>query len=174
MADNTCHFGINNFFADNSLLDLHSWLYFPSDAAQMDAIIKRVFFDKGVRFVFSTRAKVPYILKADGSRFFGDGYEFVPGKDDVILTGSAGYVISFGEMVYRAYDAVLRMRSQGLDVGLIAKSTLNLVDEDTIKLVGSSKFVLVVESQNQKTGVRIIPLILSKKALLILCYFLAQ
>lgn len=155
MADNTCHFGINNFFADNSLLDLHSWLYFPSDAAQMDAIIKRIFFDKGVRFVFSTRAKVPYILKADGSRFFGDGYEFVPGKDDVILTGSAGYVVTFGEMVYRAHDAVLRMRGQGLDVGLIAKSTLNLVDEDTIKLVGSSKFVLVVESQNQKTGVRI-------------------
>ena len=78
MADNTCHFGINNFFADNSLLDLHSWLYFPSDAAQMDAIIKRVFFDKGLRFVFSTRSKVPPLLREAGkTRSFEDEYDSV-------------------------------------------------------------------------------------------------
>ena len=153
MADNTCHFGINSFFADNGLADTQSWLYFPADAAQMTKVVERVFFDRGIRFIFSTRSKVPYILKPDGSRFFDDSYEFVPGKDDIILQGSAGYVITFGEMVYRAYDAVLRLRSQGVDVGLIAKSTLNLVDEDTMKLVGGKKFVLVVESQNQKTGV---------------------
>ncbi|KAI5119177.1 hypothetical protein M0805_000631 [Coniferiporia weirii] len=152
MADNTCHFGINNFFADNSLLDGQSWLYFPADAAQMDAVIKRVFFERGLRFVFSTRAKVPYILREDGSRFFGGDYKFVPGKDDVILEGSAGYVVSFGEMVYRAYDAVLRLRKQGIDVGLVGKSTLNIVDEEVTKKIGSTGFVLIVESQNQKTG----------------------
>ena len=154
MADNTCHFGINNFFGDNGLEDSQSWLYMPADALQMDAIVKRVFFDKGVRFVFSTRAKVPFILKPDGSKLFGDGYEFVPGKDEVIVDGTAGYVVSFGDMIYRAYDAVLRCRKLGIDVGLINKPTLNIVDEQMIKKVGSSPFVLVVESQNQKTGVR--------------------
>ena len=75
MADNTCHFGINHFFADNGLADTQSWLYWPADAAQMTAIVKRVFFERGVRFIFSTRSKVPYILKADGkTRFFGDNY----------------------------------------------------------------------------------------------------
>ena len=153
MADNTCHFGINNFFADNALLDgPGTRMYMPGDAAQMDKIIDKVFFETGMRFVFSTRAKVPFILRQDGSRFFGDGYEFIPGKDEVIIDGSAGYVISFGEMLYRAYDAVLRLRDQGLDVGLINKPTLNVVDEEIIKKVGSSGFVLVVESQNQKTG----------------------
>ncbi|KAI0059245.1 thiamine diphosphate-binding protein [Artomyces pyxidatus] len=152
MADNTCHFGINSFFADNSLADLQSWLYFPADPLQMVAVVKRVFFERGLRFVFSTRAKVPFILKEDGSRFFGEGYEFVPGKDEVILEGSAGYVVSFGDMLYRSYDAVLRVRQEGLDVGLINKPTLNLVDEQTIKKIGSSPFVLVVESFNQKTG----------------------
>lgn len=103
---------------------------------------------------FSTRSKLPYILKADGSKFFGDGYEFVPGKDETILEGTAGYIVTFGDMLYRSYDAVLRLRQEGLEVGLINKSTLNIVDEETTKKIGSSPFVLVVETLNQKTGVR--------------------
>ncbi|KAI6155512.1 thiamine diphosphate-binding protein [Pisolithus tinctorius] len=153
MADNTCHFGVNNFFADNGLSDVHSWLYFPADALQMVAIVQRVFFERGIRFVFSTRSKVPYILKEDGkSRYFDGDYKFVPGKDETIVEGKAGYVVSFGEMLYRSWDAVLRCRQEGLDVGLINKPTLNVVDEQTIRKIGSSPFVLVVESFNQKTG----------------------
>ena len=129
MADNTCHFGINHFFADNALSDLNTWLYFPADASQMNAIINRVFYERGARFVFSTRAKVPWILKEDGTKFFEGDYKFEPGKDDVIKKGTAGYVVSYGDMLYRSYDAVLRCKEMGLDVGLINKSTLNVVDE---------------------------------------------
>lgn len=153
MADNTCHFGVNSFFADNGLSDVQSWLYFPADPAQMVAIVKRVFFERGLRFVFSTRAKVPWILKEDGSRYFEGDYEFVPGKDEVIIDGKAGYVVSYGDMLYRSYDAVLRCRQEGLDVGLINKPTLNVVDEQTLRKIGTSPFVLVVESMNQKTAV---------------------
>lgn len=103
---------------------------------------------------FSTRAKVPYILKPDGSKFFGDDYEFVIGKDETIVEGTAGYIVTFGDMLYRSYDAVLRLRQEGIDVGLINKSTLNIIDEETTKKIGSSPFVLVTETLNQKTGVR--------------------
>jgi len=92
-------------------------------------------------------------LKADGSKFFGDGYEFVPGKDETILEGTAGYIVTFGEMLYRSYDAAVRLQLEGIEVGLINKSTLNIVDEETTKKIGSSPFVLVVETLNQKTGV---------------------
>jgi transketolase C-terminal domain/subunit len=153
MADNTCHFGVNNFFADNGLGDVQSWLYFPADAAQMIAVVDRVFFEKGVRFVFSTRSKVPYLLKEDGSRFYDDSYKFVPGKDEIMVEGTAGYVVSYGEMVYRAWDAVLRLRKEGINVGLVNKPTLNLIDEEVTSKIGKSPFVLIVESQNQKTGV---------------------
>lgn len=142
-------------FADNGLSDVQSWLYFPADPLQMNAIIDRVFFERGMRFVFSTRSKVPWILKEDGeTKLFGSDYKFVPGRDEVILEGKAGYVVSFGDMLHRSYDAVLRCRLEGLDVGLVNKPTLNLVDENVIRKVGSSPFVLVVESFNQKTGVR--------------------
>ncbi|KAG6844687.1 hypothetical protein H0H87_004662 [Tephrocybe sp. NHM501043] len=152
MADNTCHFGINSMFADNGLSDVHSALYFPADPQQMIAIVRKVFFQRGLRFVFSTRSKVPWLLREDGSRFFDDKYEFEPGKDEILVKGTKGYVVSFGEMVYRSWDAVLRCRQEGLDVGLVNKPTINLVDEKTIMEIGQSPFVLIVESWNQKTG----------------------
>ena len=65
MADNTCHFGVNNFFADNGLPEGdHTRLYFPADQHQMRAVVQRVFGDPGLRFVFSTRSPVPDILDA--------------------------------------------------------------------------------------------------------------
>ena len=96
----------------------------------MTAIVKHVFFERGLRFIFSTRSKVPYILKEDRkSKFFEGDYKFTPGKDEIIVDGKAGYVVSFGEMLYRSWDAVLRCREQELDVGLINKPSLNVVDE---------------------------------------------
>jgi transketolase C-terminal domain/subunit/transketolase N-terminal domain/subunit len=153
MADNTCHFGINNFFADNAVAEGDSTrLYFPADVLQLRAMLKKIFNDKGLRFVFSTRSATPSLLDDQGEKIFGDGYVFQPGKDEIIREGNDGYIVSYGEMTYRCLDAVLQLKAQGLNVGLINKSTLNVIDEDMIARVGSSPFVLVVESQNTKTG----------------------
>jgi hypothetical protein len=81
----TGHFGLNTFFADNGLEDGYpTRLYFPADVHQMTAIVNEVFWDMGLRFVFSTRSKVPNILK-EGSQehYFGGDYKFMPGKDEV-------------------------------------------------------------------------------------------
>ncbi|KAH9958659.1 thiamine diphosphate-binding protein [Russula compacta] len=136
IVDNTCHFGINSLFPDNGLDDVRSWLYLPADALQMHAVIKRVFFERGLRFIFFARTKVPYILKPNSDdKSFGNDYEFVPGN----------------------YDAVLRVRQEGLDVAIVNKPTLDLVDEQLHlcsynRNIGSSPFVLVAESLNRKTG----------------------
>lgn len=156
MADNTCHFGINNFFADNAVAEGDATrLYFPADVLQLRAMLKKIFHDKGLRFVFSTRSATPTLLDDQGAKIFGDGYVFQPGKDEVIREGSDGYVVTYGEMTYRCLDAVLQLRTQGLNVGLINKPTLNVIDDDMLTKVGSSPFVLVVESQNIKTGLGI-------------------
>jgi len=153
MADNTCHFGINNLFADNGL-DEHyeTKLYFPCDPAQMEAVVERVFPDIGMRFVFSIRSKLPLILDTSGKPMYSDGYKFVPGKDEVIREGTAGYIVAFGDAVYRALDAVERLKKEGIDVGLINKPTLNVVDETVMKKIGSSPFVLIVEPLSTRTG----------------------
>ena len=153
MADNTCHYGINLFLADSGLPEGDTTrMYFAADALQLKSLVRTVWKDEGIRFVFSTRSKVPFICKEDGSKLYDGDYQFVPGKDDIVREGSAGYVVSYGEMLYRALDAVERAREAGIDVGLINKPTLNVVDEDTIKKIGAAPFVLVVESQNRKTG----------------------
>lgn len=153
MADNTCHFGLNNMFADNGLDDGHPTnLYFPADQHQMRACVDSIFFESGLRFIFSTRSKVPVILDTEGNDFFGRGYRFEPGKDEIIREGSKGYIVSFGECLYRALDAVERLKAQGIDVGLINKPSLNAIDEDMLTKIGESSFVLVVESFNRKTG----------------------
>ncbi len=156
MADNTCHFGLNNFFADNGLEEENrTRLYFPADGNQMRAVLERVFDEPGLRFVFSNRSSVPTVLAADGSERFGGGYHFEPGRDDFIREGTAGYVVSFGETLYRALDAVERLRERGLDVGLVNKATLNVVDEDAIRKVGRTGFVLVAEGLGRTTGLGI-------------------
>jgi len=153
MADNTCHFGINNFYADNGLDDGYDTkLYFPADANQMKAVVEGVFFEPGLRFIFSTRSKTPLLLNADGGDLYGGDYKFVPGKDEVVREGTAGYIIAVGDAVYRAVDAAELLKQEGIDVGVINKVTLNVVDEAAIAKVGNAPFVIVVEAFNRKTG----------------------
>ena len=153
MADNTCHFGINNFFADNGLEEGDTTgLYFPADTLQLKAMLENIFTREGLRFVFSTRSATPFILSENGENFYADGYTFVSGKDEVIRKGSAGYIISYGEMLYRCLHVVELLKKEGVDVGLINKPTLNVIDEEMLAQVGASPCALVVETQNSKTG----------------------
>jgi transketolase len=153
MADNTCHYGINIFLANNGLPEGDKTrLYFAADALQLKSIVRTIWNDEGLRFVFTTRSKVPFIANADGTKFYDGAYQFVPGQDEIIREGKAGYVISYGDILYRALDAVERAREAGVDVGLINKPTLNVVDEAMLAKIGKAPFALVVEGQNTVTG----------------------
>ncbi len=157
MADNTCHFGINSMFADGGVKpgegDDTTRLYFPADQHQFAACLKKIFPDPGLRFLFSNRAPVPDLLDDAGKPIYKDA-PFEPGKDYVVREAAAGqgYVVSFGETVYRALDAVLSLKEQGTQVGLINKPTLNVVDKAMMKKLAAAPWVLVAEGYNVKTG----------------------
>lgn len=156
MADNTCHFGINNFFADNGLAEHdRTRLYFPADTLQLKAILTKVFEDPGLRFVFSTRSGTPFILNDKGDKLYGEGYSFQPDCDEIVREGTDGYIVSYGEMLYRCLHVVELLKEQGVQVGLINKPVLNVVDERMMARLGTSPMVLVVETQNSKTGLGI-------------------
>jgi len=155
MADNTCHFGLNNLFADNGLPDEGkdtTGIYFPADQHQFRACLKSIYNDPGLRFIFSTRSGVPDLLDESGNKLFGDDYQFESGKDVVVREGTAGYIVSFGETTYRALDAVIKMKAAGIDVGLICKPTLNVYDEEMMAKLAASPAVMVAESFNVKNG----------------------
>lgn len=156
MADNTCHFGINSMYADGGLLPVHgedtTRLYFPADQHQFAACVKRIFGDPGLRFVFTTRSPVPDILGDDGKPIY-QGKPFEPGQDDVVRDAQGGgYVVAYGETLYRALDAAIRLGEQGLRVGLVNKPTLNRMDEASMKRLAAAPFVLVAEGWNARTG----------------------
>ncbi|CAJ1422075.1 unnamed protein product [Effrenium voratum] len=158
MSDNTCHFGVNNFFSDSGL-DAHdtkghaTHLFFPADVRQTAKVVDKIFWMQGLRFIYTTRSKVPEILDEEGKPVFGEDYTFELGKDDLILGGACdGYVVSYGDALYRAMDAVGRLRRAGLKVGLVNKCHGNAVDEEMMQRLCHAKFVLVAESQNVRTG----------------------
>ena len=156
MADNTCHFGINNFFADNGLAEHdQTRLYFPADALQLKAILGSIFHNPGLRFVYSTRSGTPYILNEKGEKQYGDGYTFKPDTDEVIREGRDGYIIAYGEMLYRCLHVVELLKAEDIHIGLINKPVLNVIDEAALATAGASPLVLVVETQNSKTGLGI-------------------
>merc|ERR1719261_2344594 len=153
MADNTCHFGLNPFFCDNGLEEQGTTpLYFPGEKTQVDKLVERVFWEKGLRFIFSLRSKVPQLLNEEGKPYYTETYSFVPGKDEILLEGTDGYIVAFGDALYRANDAAQRLRLNGVNVGLVNKPTLNVLDEETMNKIGQTGFVLVVEPLNKLTG----------------------
>lgn len=81
-------------FADNGLDDgYETTLFFPGDFHQVEACVKAIFPLPGLRFLFTIRSKTPEILGTDGKPLYGEGYTFVPGKDSVVRSGSAGYIV---------------------------------------------------------------------------------
>lgn len=154
IADSNCHYGVNIASLDHGFWDDETRLYYPADPNQVDAVLRSVFDDSGIRFVFTIRSKVPYILDEEGNQYFDrkQGYSFEPGRDELIREGSDGYIVTYGEMLYRCLDAVEQLKKEGIDFGLVNKPTLNVPDEEMLEKVGTSPNVLFVESQNQKTG----------------------
>ncbi|CAE7527068.1 TKT, partial [Symbiodinium pilosum] len=157
MSDNTCHFGLNNFFADNGLQsetcpDTH--LFFPADVHQTSKLVETVFWKQGLRFIYTTRSKVPELLDEQGNAFYADREALQLGTDDLICGDEScdGYIVSYGDGLYRSMDAVRRLRQLGVNIGLVNKWHANAVDERMMNIIGRSKFVLVVESQSIRTG----------------------
>jgi len=111
-----------------------------------------------MRFIYTSRSKVPELLDDAGQPYFGEDYTFEFARDDFLHGGDMqclGYIVSYGDALYRCLDAVRRLREQGLCVGLVNKCHANVVDEEALAKIGSSGFVLCVESQSTKTGLGI-------------------
>jgi transketolase len=156
MSDNNTHFAPNIFYADIKFqkAERNLNMYYPADDVQMEAVLKRVINESGLRFIFSTRAESYRILKKDNTPYFSEehGYKFVLGKDELMIKGKDGYIVTYGSMVYRVIAAIDILRESGINLGLINKPHLNIIDEDMLAIIGKSPFVAVVEDQGRATG----------------------
>jgi len=74
-------------------------------------------------------------------------------RDEILREGTDGYVVAFGDAVYRCLDAVETLKADlGVNIGLINKPTINVADPDMMNMLAACPLVLVVEPLSKKTG----------------------
>ena len=128
----------------------HTRILEPCDPNQTDKIIRFVATNYGNFYVRMGRAKTPVITKEDGTPFFGEGYEFRPGKADIIRHGNKATIVASGAMLTYATKAAEEF---GGDVEIICVSSFIPFDAATIVASASrTKKVITVQDHNLKTG----------------------
>ena len=123
---------------------------FPADGWQMRACVDAAHARCGV--VYGCRAPVPDLTDVNDELMFATGYRFRIGVDDLVREGCDGYLISYGDAVHACLDVVDALLAAGTSIGLIAKPTLDVPDEDTLKRLGSAPVVLLVEALEGQLG----------------------
>lgn len=128
----------------------HTQIFEPADPNQCDRIIRYVAATYGNFYVRMGRAKIPVITKEDGTPFFGDGYEFKPGKADIVRQGKRATIVASGPMVHYALKAAENL---GGDIEVVVVSSFIPFDFETV--VNSAKKtgrVVTVQDHNTDTG----------------------
>lgn len=128
----------------------HTQIFEPADPNQTDKIIRYVASHHGNFYVRMGRSKIPVITKEDGTPFFASGYEFEPGKADVVRKGSKATIVASGPMLINAIKAAEEF---GGDVDVICVSSYIPFDESTIlQSVQKTGKVITVQDHNVRTG----------------------
>ncbi|MCA8961530.1 MAG: transketolase, partial [Planctomycetes bacterium] len=95
----------------------------PADPNQTDRALRHMLVEPGMFFLGMGRSKLPIITGEDGQPFFAGGYAFEMGRLDWIRRGARGSVVVTGTLAGRAVEAVERLRSDDLDVGIAVLAT---------------------------------------------------
>ncbi len=127
-------------------------IYIPADPNQTDHIIRCIAKRPGNIFVGMGRSKVPIITKEDGTPYFDENYQFVPGKADWIRTGKDGVIITYGTMCHYALSACEILRNKGIGVALLNVASIRPLPEEDLLKVSEFKNLVVVEDHYIETG----------------------
>ena len=125
----------------------------PTDPNQTDRIIRYVASHFGNFYVRMGRHKFPVITKEDGTPFYGTDYQYQFGKCDLIREGSDFTIAASGPMVHEALQAHATLKEQGINVEIIAVSSLKNFSEELITSVQKTKKLLIVEDHNPYSGI---------------------
>lgn len=130
----------------------HFNVYIPADPNQTDRVIRTATVNPGNVFVGMGRSKMDMVLAEDGTPFFGNDYQFTPGKGDWVRTGKAGTIITYGAVTPNVMEACQLLKGEGVDVGVLVMASIVPVDKDAIVEAVSKGPVLTVEDHHVDTG----------------------
>lgn len=135
------------------LLNLPSFeIYLPADANQTYHIIKTIAQRSGNIFVGMGRSALPIITKEDGTPYFDENYQFLPGKADWIRKGTQGVIISYGNLLPYAVIAWELLKEKNIKVSLLNVASIRPFPEEDLLEAAKQRNILVVEDHYVETG----------------------
>ena len=127
-------------------------IYMPADPNQTDHIIRCIAKRTGNIFVGMGRSKVDIITKEDGTLYFDENYQFIPGKADWIRKGEKGAIITYGTMCQYALSAWEILKNKGIEVSLLNIASIKPLPKEDLLKASELKNILVVEDHYVETG----------------------
>lgn len=127
-------------------------VFAPADPNQTDRMVRYVATHPGNFFVAMGRSKTPVITREDGSPFFGNGYEFLPGKGDWLRRGEKGTIVTYGAVTPQVMAAWQQLQEEGIAVGVLNMGSLLPVDRSALVEAARTGPVLTVEDHHVDTG----------------------
>ncbi len=127
-------------------------IFIPADANQTYHIIKTASQRPGNVFVGMGRSGLPILTKEDGSIYFEESYEFIPGKADWIRKGKEGVIISYGNLISYALEAWKILKDKGIEVSLLNVASIRPFPEEDLIEAAKLRNVFVVEDHLVETG----------------------
>lgn len=108
----------------------------PGDASELRQVILKSIDYQGPMYIRIYRENLPIIYKPE--------YDMQIGKGVEMLTGHDAYIIACGALLYPALCTARKLRTEGLDVGLIDMHTIKPLDEQLICEAAAKSGALVV------------------------------
>lgn len=128
-------------------------LIVPCDPNQTDRAIRYVAKTNGNFIVAMGRGTWPVIYGEDGHPLYGENYEFVYGKADVLRNGSDILMITYGGMVDRALRIRENLKKDGISMAVVNMACVLEVDRKTLDQFLSVPVIVTYEDHNLYTGV---------------------
>lgn len=130
----------------------HFSVIVPADPNQTDQAIRYVTGKYGNFLVPMGRSKLNNILDAEGKIFFGENYEFVYGKADLLRDGSKAALLVMGTVTNRAVEAAEKLKADGIDIQVWNFSCPTSLDEGALRKAAATGNVFTYEDHNVNTG----------------------
>ncbi|MCS7199258.1 MAG: transketolase [Caldimicrobium sp.] len=127
-------------------------IYIPADPNQTDHIIRVIAMRPGNIFVGMGRSKVPIITKEDGTPYFDENYEFIPGRGDWLRHGENGVIITYGTITNEAIKAWHILREKKIEVSVLNIASIKPLPLDDLIRASEQQHIVVAEDHYRETG----------------------
>jgi transketolase len=113
----------------------------PADDIEAKAMMRYLIDHKGPAYIRLTRQNVVDVHKPD--------YKFQFGKGDEILTGTDAVVFATGGLTGNTFDAIQKLKAEGLSIGLVNFHSIKPLDKECIiKWSQKVKHIITAEDHN--------------------------